>query len=930
MKHIPSSTYRVQLNSRFNFESLKNIVPYLSELGISDIYASPFFKARSGSMHGYDVVDPRQLNPELGTPEIFEELINTVHSFQLGWLQDIVPNHMAFDSQNEILMDVLEKGPDSHYADFFDIDWESHSHSLQGKILTPFLGSFYGDCLENGELVLAFDEHGFSINYYEHRYPLCLDSYIKILTHNSTKLKQALGEEHPDYVKFLGVLYVLKSFLARELTDDVDDQTLFIKRLLWELYNQNDFIKDFIDQNVRTFNGTKGQPESFDQLDNLLYEQHYRLSFWKVGTEEINYRRFFYVNDLISLKIEKNDVFEHVHALISKLLAENKINGLRIDHVDGLYDPTSYLARLGHYENAYLVVEKILDFAEDMPENWSIHGTTGYDFLNVVNGLFCQKENEYAFDKIYQKFARNKIYLTPLVYEKQKLIIEKHMAGDIDNLAHVLIKVSSRYRYGNDFTLYGLSRALIEVLAMFPIYRTYISAGVLSKTDINYINNAVRRAKTILPDFENELDFIARVLVLDFDENMTTKEQQQWLHFVMRFQQMTGPLMAKGFEDTVLYQYNRFLSLNEVGGNPGKFGVSDIEFHHFNKNRQNRLPHTMNATATHDTKRGEDVRARLNVLSELPAEWQQHVNLWSRMNRRLKTKVNDIQAPDFNDEYFLYQTLIGSFPFYETEFDNYLERIKSYVIKAVREAKVHTAWLKPDSAYEDAYITFVNKILTGYRRNKFLLDFKPFQQKIAYYGMFNSLSQTLLKITSPGLPDFYQGTEGWDLNLVDPDNRRPVDYEKRYEQLRLLQEKFAAEPLALMHEVLRDYKDGRIKLLLMHRALKMKSQYSTLFTHGEYVPLEIDGTLKNHVIAFARHEGELWSVTIVPRFLTKLISEHEYPLGEKTWTDTFIKPVEGMPSRWQHAITGQSIICDGNLRISETLRHFPVALLIGS
>lgn len=929
MIYIPRATYRIQLNHQFDFNALKRIVPYLSELGISDIYASPIFKARKRSLHGYDVVDPTQLNPELGTEKDFDELIGEIKNHQMGWIQDFVPNHTAYDSQNEMLMDVLEKGQDSNYAEFFDIDWDSHNVSIRGKILAPFLGSFYGDCLENGEIQLKFDENGFSIHYYDHRFPVRIDSYADVLTHNLNALKEVMGNDHPDYIKLLGVLYVLKNPLPKGEDYESDDQVVFVKRMLWELYQGNENFKTFLDKNLSVFNGEKGQPESFDLLDKILYEQFYRLSFWKVGTEEINYRRFFYVNELISLRVENEDVFQKTHTLISRLIEENKINGLRIDHVDGLYNPTQYLNRLRKkFDSVYLIVEKILDYSEELPLFWDIQGTTGYEFLNYVNGIFCRRENEYKFDKIYRKFTTMQTYFENLVHEKKQLIIDKHMAGDIDNLAHLLVQISSRYRYGNDFTLYGLSRSLIEVLSWFPVYRTYISLEANDESDLNYINFAIRKAKAILPDFENELDFIRKMLILDYDKNLTEAEQHQWLHFMMRFQQMTGPLMAKGFEDTILYQYNRLISLNEVGGNPAKFGISEIEFHYFNKTRASHWNHTMNTTSTHDTKRGEDVRARLNVLSEIPDEWQQHVKLWSRINRRKKKKVGDIQAPDKNDEYFLYQTLIGSFPFFESEYDEYIERIKKYVIKAVREAKVHTAWLKPDTDYEDAFMLFIDKILNRFDNNIFLKEFLPFQRKISFYGIFNSLSQTLLKISAPGLPDFYQGTELWDLNLVDPDNRRAVDYEKRHNYLTEIQRHEKDDNLRLINDLLSNRQDGRIKLFLVYKALQVRKNYQSLFENGSYIPLEVEGKYKNHIIAFTRNDGHQWAVAIAPRSLTTLIEAGEYPLGVEVWEDTHINFPEDIHS-WDNMITNQQLNSEGKLWVADILKNFPLGLLIG-
>lgn len=920
MMHIPVATYRIQFNPSFDFQAAREIIPYLAELGISDIYASPIFKARKGSTHGYDVVDPDQLNPELGDEQDFEELIRELKNYGMGWIQDIVPNHVAYDYENQMLMDLLENGESSKYLHFFDIEWDHPCESIRGKLLAPFLGRFYGESLEGGEIRMGYDDTGLTINYYNMRFPVKIESYLTVFTHQLSTLKRKIGGDHPDFIKLLGILYVLKTLSSGEEMDERCDQITFIKRTLWELYTGNQEIKRFIDANVQAFNGEKDNPESFNLLDNLLSEQLFKLSFWKVATEEINYRRFFSINELICLRAEDEDVFDHTHALIFQLIEEGKVSGLRIDHIDGLYDPTNYLKRLQERTgDMYLIVEKILGPEEELPSFWQVQGTTGYDFLNYLNGIFCKKKSEKQFNKIYSDFTGFKMAYDNLVYEKKRLILWKHMAGDVDNLAHLLKGVAARYRHGSDITLYGLKRTIVELMAQFPVYRTYINNEVSRENDHSYIKEAVKRSIGRAPDLLNELDFIERFLLLKFEDYLSKEEKEQWIHFVMRFQQFTGPLMAKGFEDTVLYVYNRLLSLNEVGGSPDRFGTSLKEFHSFNRKRGNLHPHSLSATSTHDTKRGEDVRARINVLSEIPDEWERSLKQWNKINKGKKRVVNGRNVPDGNDEYFLYQTLIGAFPFYESEYPAFIERVKDYIIKAVREAKVRTAWLKPDTEYEDAYISYVEEILQ--EENQFLEEFIPFQRKVSHYGIFNSLSQTLIKITSPGVPDFYQGTELWDLNLVDPDNRRAVDFEERISLLRDIMDKSYKELLATRE-------DGRIKLFLINRALQARKERADVFQKGSYIPIEAGGRFKKHIVAFARNHGDDWMITIAQRHLTTLIKEGELPIDRQVWGDTHILLPKGVPALWKDAITTRGIEGRETLLICEALKDFPVALLM--
>jgi (1->4)-alpha-D-glucan 1-alpha-D-glucosylmutase len=927
---IPVSTYRLQFNPDFGFSKAREIMSYLSELGISDIYASPIFKAKKGSPHGYDVVDLNQLNTDLGMEDDFEQLVEELKKIGMGWIQDVVPNHMAFDGENQMLMDVLENGRNSEYFNFFDIKWYHFYESLSERLLAPFLGRHYSESLDAREIVLGYDDNGFHVNYYSLKLPLKIESYIRVITHRLNDLRQKLGVDHPDLIKFLAILYSLKN-LPVSLEERLGrySQIQFIKRMLWELYNSNNDIKKFINENIDIFNEKKESKDGLALLDNLLSEQLFRLSFWKVATEELNYRRFFNINGLISLRMEDKRVFNETHSFILNLVKDRKISGLRIDHIDGLYDPTGYLKRLREKtEELYIVVEKILQLREELPSLWAVQGTSGYDFLNYVNGIFCDERNGRQFNKLYYTFSGIKTSYEAILYEKKKLVIERDMTGDVDNLAHLLKSISSKNRYGNDMTLYGLKKALVEILAHFPVYRTYISHSNYSDSDRLYMTEAIRKAREANPALLYEFSFIELFLLLEFDDYLTEEDKNEWIHFVMRFQQLTGPLMAKGFEDTTLYVYNRLLSLNDVAGSPDRFGISLNEFHEFNLSRSHTQPHSMNATSTHDTKRGEDVRARINVLSEIPDLWESSLRKWSKLNRRKKKSVKGMTIPDKNDEYFLYQTLIGAMPFAGQDDDNFKMRLRDYIIKAVREAKVHTAWLKPDSDYEENFIAFIDRILEPSDKNQFLNEFLSFQKMASYYGIFNSLSQTLIKITSPGVPDFYQGSEFWDLNLVDPDNRRPIDFPVRKWLFQEMKSREVNDILKLIDELFSTKEDGRLKLFLIYKALAIRQKHRKLFEKGNYVPIETGGKYKENIIAFAWKHKPMWSVTITPRFLTGVINEDTYPLGKAVWDDTHIILPDGAPALWSEEITGILAKGEHTLAVGDVLKHFPCALLM--
>lgn len=979
---IPVSAYRLQFSRLFQFSDAKKIIPYLSDIGISDMYASPYFKAREGSLHGYDIVDHNTLNLEVGTEEEYHGMIQELWKYGMGQILDIVPNHMCITSkENAWWMDVLENGPGSLYADFFDIDWEPVKIELKNKVLIPVLGNQYGLVLERQELQLVFESGDFFLYYHQYKFPIRPKTYRDILQHRIHELKNHLPPEDPHLNELLSIITALNhlpSYTEKDpekIAERYREKEI-IKKRLWNLYSENHGIKTFIDENVNIFNGVTGKPESFNFLDNLLNQQIYRLSQWSVATEEINYRRFFDINDLAAIRMENPLVFRETHKLIFKLIREGMVTGLRVDHPDGLYNPSEYFQRLqkncflykrldrpGYVTDTsdreaeilrqynellsknsqrkafYIIGEKIFIKGEKMPEDWPVFGTTGYVFLNFLNGIFVETTNAKIFDDIYARFIRSKLNFQNIVYEKKKLIMELVMSSEVNTLGHYLNQLSEKNRHTRDFTLNSLTNAIKEAIAFFPIYRTYIKPSEVTERDRRYIEIAVSKAKRKTPAMnESVFDFLKDVLLLKYPENFKDADQREWLDFVMKFQQVTGPVTAKGLEDTTFYIYNRLASLNEVGGSPERFGTPMETFHGQNIERSKFWPHTFIATSTHDTKRSEDVRARINVLSEIPDEWREHLTRWRRLNKKNVVIVEGQTVPDPNEEYLLYQTLIGAWPVEPItgpEYEMFKKRIEDYMVKALREAKVNTSWINPNANYENILMSFIEAILNTTRRNKFLKDFQAFQKQISHYGIYNSLSQTLLKITSPGIPEFYQGTELWDFSLVDPDNRRPVDYSIR---IKMLEELKRSEQEMLLSELAKELtinKDnGKIKLYLIYKALNYRKANREIFERGDYSPLEAMGEKAMNVCSFVRQFGNSMALVVAPRFFTRLIQQPEsLPFGKEVWKDSvIIVPHEETEKKYRNIFTGEIVTTvsykDATiLYLSEIFAHFPVALL---
>jgi (1->4)-alpha-D-glucan 1-alpha-D-glucosylmutase len=923
----PRATYRLQLGPGLTFDDAAALLDYLQALGVSDCYTSPFLETASRGSHGYDVSDHNRLREELGGEAAFERFAAALRERQMGLLVDVVPNHMGIaQNRNAWWFDVLENGAASLYASYFDIDWQPVKAELADKVLLPILGEQYGVVLDKGELKLSLEDGRFVVRYYETVLPISPRSYGGILGHRIDTLSERLGGEHQDVVRLKSLITWFATLPPRT---EKDPERLAARRRekdigrekLLALLAESAPVREFVADNVAIFNGTPGQPRTMDLLDDLLAGQAYRVAYWRVAGEEINYRRFFDINDLAAIRMEDAEVFEAAHRLLFRLVREGIVTGLRIDHPDGLYDPAEYFRRLqrGAGGDFYVVAEKILAPGEQLPDSWETSGTTGYEFLNLLNGIFVDRAHARAMDQIYLRLIKTRPSFTDIVHECKRLITETSMASELNVLGHRLNTISEKHRSSRDFTLSSLTRALRETIVGFPVYRTYVD-GHVTPRDREYIARATAHARRRATTDATVYDWLQRVLTLESPDWATEADIRARLDFVMRFQQITGPVTAKGFEDTALYRFNRLVSLNEVGGDPSRFGVSLAEFHAENSARLRRSPHALSATATHDTKRGEDVRARINVLSEIPDEWRRRLAVWQRLNRRHRTNVDGATVPGANTEYLIYQTLVGAWPIDA-------ERLTAYLLKAVREAKSHTSWINPNAKYDEALTRFAEAILDRQRAAAFLDNLIAFQARIAQFGALNSLAQTLIKITAPGVPDFYQGTELWDLSLVDPDNRRPVDWKLRQRLLGDVEHALATtrDRAALAHELWLQKDDGRVKLFLVHEALALRRALPAVFAAGGYRALEARGALAEHVCAFARGGEDVAAITVVPRLLARR-GGAAAPLGDEYWSDTTIDVPGELGGQLTNVLTGEPL--EGTtLPMGRVLARFPVALL---
>jgi (1->4)-alpha-D-glucan 1-alpha-D-glucosylmutase len=960
---IPRATYRLQLNRDFRLSQAAALIPYLDELGISHCYLSPLLKARPGSRHGYDITDHSSLNPEIASAEDFEQFAAALKARGMGQIMDMVPNHMGImGTDNGWWLDVLENGPASRFAGYFDIDWYALSEGLPGKVLLPVLGDHYGAVLESGELKLVFDaEQGaFGVLYYEHLFPVDPGEYPRILSHGLSRLQARLGDEHAVLLEFQTLVTALIHLPPRDSTtpeaiaERARDKEVH-KNHLALLYASSADIAQFIDENVAEINGTAPGGANFDLLHELLQAQAYRLAFWRVASDEINYRRFFDINDLAALRMDNPEVFERTHRLVLELLARGYVNGLRIDHPDGLYAPQGYFERLQAMAASlhssvpssgetnprplYVVVEKILAVHEHLPESWPVHGTTGYDFAAACSGLFVDGSAVDHFTRIYQSFIRARPELDEMMRANKHLIMETSLAGELQVLATQLTRIAKGDRRTCDFTFNSLRSALAEIVASFPVYRTYVSGCEASAEDARYVDWAVgvARKRSQAADI-SIFDFVHDVLLAKLAQGRDEAYREAVCAFAMKLQQYSSPVMAKAVEDTTSYQYNRLVSLNEVGADLHRFGVSLAAFHRENQERARRWPHALLASSTHDSKRSEDVRARISVLSEMPATWHKALQHWSQLNRSKRRKIGSERAPSRNDEYLLYQTLLGVWPFAMPDaagLAQLAERIEAYMLKAGREAKLHSSWINPNEDYEAATRDFVRALLSPEPSNLFLRDFLPLQQRVARIGAFSSLSQLLLKLASPGVPDIYQGNEVWDFSLVDPDNRRAVDYAARHaalREIRALHDDIGAAACA--QRLLAQLEDGRIKLYLSWKALTLRRACEALFRDGDYLPLKLQGAQAEQACAFARHHGGETLLVVVPRLFGGLMGEHgQSPLGTPIWGDSWLElPAEHMHETWINSLTDEAVSTQTRdtgrgIMLAQLFRTFPYALL---
>jgi (1->4)-alpha-D-glucan 1-alpha-D-glucosylmutase len=953
---VPVATYRIQFNLNFRFVDAKNLVPYLHELGVTHLYASPRFKAGRGSSHGYDVADPLRINSELGTEEEFDELVSKLKSYGMGLLLDIVPNHMVASSENPWWMDVLENGPGSEYARYFDIEW----HPVAGKglflqdnkVLLPILGDRFGKVLENQELNLRLDENGFYVRYYEHRFPLNPGTYRMILEH-CLEVMHGQKDVEPTVVEEMSrVLDAVRRLPPPKSSGHHPIETRreahkWIKHRLWDLYHHSPGLRACMDETLRFFNGIQGDENSFEPLGMLLSHQAYRLAYWKMAAEEVNYRRFFDINELVGLRVEDPRVFEDRHRLIADLTRKEGTIGLRVDHVDGLHDPARYLERLRTATatreqtraaaNHYLIVEKILGREEGLPAEWPVAGTTGYDFLNAVNGLFVDTNGFRHLDKDFRRFTGCDLSYAEICYTRNKQVIYQLFAGELAAFEHSLAKLASQDLQARDIPLPDLVRAFVEVTACLPVYRTYIRNFSISRRDRAYLDwtlDAARRRTSPEEVSDAALGFLRQLLLLD-PRPYAAAQRKSWLQFVMRWQQFTSPVMAKGLEDTACYVYNNLVSLNEVGCDSlrEKPPHDVAAFHEFNLARLNGWPHTMNTTSTHDTKRSEDVRARIDVLSEIERLWLPRLHRWSKWNQPHKLEWNGQRVPDKNEECLLYQTMLGAWPLDPAEEPGFVERLIAFMQKALREAKVHTSWINPDLSYENAVELFIRKSIGSGSRDRFMDDFFELCKTVAFYGHLNSLSQTLLKMTAPGLPDFYQGSELWDLSMVDPDNRRPVDFDQRVRMIEELRAREADGHDELLKDLTANWRDGRIKLYLIRKALNFRLAHKELFAGGEYIPLEAIGQRKDRVVAFARRRKKEYAVVAVPRLVAGLLRSRRSFSPRENWPALKIVLPRECPGRWRNIFTGGAISAKrmaGGQRIlflSGMFERFPAILL---
>jgi len=893
----PSATYRLQFRNGMTFERAAKLAPYLARLGISHLYASPIFQAEPGSTHGYDVVDNRVIDKSLGGDEGFERMVAAFREVGIALLLDFVPNHMSASPRNPYWREVLEWGVASDCAQLFDIDWSAP------KLLVPALATSYGHALEAGEFGLHFDEHdgGLTLTYRGLKLPLTPTSYAQVLT-------RAQGDDFSEWARRFAVATPeTSSELKTELATAAQEKAIL------------DAIRQALADVV----------QDVGALHDLHEMQVWRLTHWRAARETLTYRRFFEIADLVGLKVERPRAFEELHARLGELLNAGSVEGLRLDHIDGLADPKGYLERLqktfGVVEPLYIVVEKILGAGEALRSDWPIAGTTGYEFIRDLADLLVDSSGEAGMTRAYSAFLQEDVDFEAMVLAAKRRILIRNLAGELEHLKDMAGALAMRQLATRDLGTDTLRRAIIELAAALPVYRTYVDVSGAQAEDRAILEAAAAKAKAAREvEDEEAIDFLRRILELDFE---SPEEQASALEFATRFQQTTGPVMAKALEDTTFYRYNRLIALNEVGGEPNRFGAPLSEFHAAMAGRLRRQPAGLSASSTHDTKRGEDARARLYALSEMPEPWSAAVNRWAGLNVGLRQSVDGLTTPNPEVEWMFYQALAGAWPPGLALDDagplaELGQRMAQFMLKAVREAKVYTSWTAQNAAYEDAIESFTRAALDPARSKAFLQDFVATCSPVLLAGALNSLSQTAIKLTAPGVPDIYQGSELWDLSLVDPDNRRPVDFDRCQSLQKTIGE---AETTALLS----DWRSGAVKMRLIEAGLKLRHRTKALFAGGDYVPLSLQGAAAAHAVAFARIAGGEAVVTIAPRACLELLDGERIPLVPRDrWGDTRLELPEPLAGhRWHNVVTGEVLPSRSRLAVGEVLQRFPVAVL---
>ena len=965
INRVPLATYRLQLRADFTLDHVRELLPYFEQLGISDVYLSPLFRARKDSSHGYDVVDHGTIEPTFGGMRAFQRLAEEVREADMGILLDVVPNHMGInDLANVWWLDVLENGEVSQYADYFDIDWQPAASNLQHKVLLPFLGAPFGQVLENGELQIVHENERLQLAYWSNRFPLTLPTITYLLDSTRELLEQEVAGSESALnasVELQEIISELRQLPPpeRHREDTAEERRRTLQGLrsgFNELLQRSAPVRQALERTLARINGEPGNPRSFDQLEQLIEQQWYRLAYWRVASDEINYRRFFDINDLAAIRVEDPRVFEAVHRLIAEFLERQWVTGLRIDHPDGLLDPQAYFDNLqglfrthdpaavaSEVDQIYVVAEKILGGDEPLPTEWSVCGTTGYDLLNQLSRVLVHADGLTTLRANYGKLTDQDDSPADVVYESKRTILISSMASELQMLAAELYRLAQQHRASRDFTRPVLQSALREIIASLTVYRTYIrpQGWEVSEMDYRRVTTAVRMAKRRNRTMSSAVfDFIASILLLESPPALSNEQAAQRRSFALKVQQVSGPIAAKGVEDTAFYRYYPLASMNEVGGELDTAALSLDEFHRLMRHRATTWPHSMSGTSTHDSKRGEDLRARLLVLSEIPDQWQEAFERWQVMNRPHIREVDGDPVPHPNEAYLLYQTLVGTWPLQdmnEAEREQYIERILGYMEKALREAKVHTSWMNPSDAYEEAVFDFVRDIMSEQSR-AFQVDVEMFVKRIAEAGFINSLSQSLLKMTLPGVPDFYQGTELWDFSLVDPDNRRPVDFDARRAALEELDDAAANDLAACAGQVSSQWPDSRVKLLTTMRSLAMRNDWPDVFTRGDYIPLMASGPAADHVVAFARRCEDRVAISVVPRHVKALLPEEaaggRAGIPRLKWADTRLVLPPDLPAArsWSCQVSGRTIQAtnvdnEPSLNIAELLAVLPLALV---